>query len=353
MRDTFLSLDGSWRFAFDDEDVGFAERWFEYGHELPLTIQVPFAYQCEMSGVHGDIGGDVIHPVIWYRRGFTVPDEMSGQRVFVKFIAVDWACTVWVNGVYVGSHEGGYTPFACDITSVLHSDPTQENDLCLRVVDQPDMAQPRGKQYWRRGLMGCWYTPVSGIWQSVYLESVAIGSPMITRVHVTPDVDKGTAAIAVSLDRAPAEPLSITFGMDMTVEDGVAPDRPALLTASMKEREASFTADMRGAAHDDPFGGVRCWSPEHPNLYGLTVEIGGDRVHTYFGMRKIEARDGEAFLNNAPLRQRLVLDQGYWPKSNLTAIFCYSYFSVFNKIRSVFIVNIISVAHYGSYKENC
>jgi hypothetical protein len=183
----------------------------------------------------------------------------------------------------------------------------------------PDMAQPRGKQYWRRGLTGCWYTPVSGIWQSVYLESVPVDSPMITRVHVTPDVDKGTATIAVSLDRAPAEPLSITFGLDMTVEDGMTPNRPTLFTASMKEREASFTADMRGAAHDDPFAGVRFWSPEHPDLYGLTVEIGGDRVHTYFGMRKIEARDSETFLNNTPLRQRLVLDQGYWPKSNLTA----------------------------------
>ena len=166
MRDTFYNLNGEWQFAFDDGDQGLRDGWYRPSVALQRRITVPFAYQSRMSGIGPT---DEIHPILWYRRGFTVPPEMAGRRILLCFGAVDYRCRVYVNGALAGAHEGGYAPFALDITLLLRDG---ENDLCLRVEDAPDCAQPRGKQYWDRGLMGCWYTPVSGIWQTVYLEAV-------------------------------------------------------------------------------------------------------------------------------------------------------------------------------------
>ena len=182
MRDTFLNLNGEWQFAYDDLNEGLAARWQDPAKALPMKITVPFAYQTKLSGIGPT---DEIHPILWYRRTFSVPEEMSGRRILLRFGAVDYACSVYVNGLMVGAHEGGYAPFYLDITHALIEG---ENDLCLRVVDEPDFTQPRGKQYWDRGLMGCWYTPVSGIWQTVYLE--AVGEYHLTQIHITPDIDR-------------------------------------------------------------------------------------------------------------------------------------------------------------------
>lgn len=201
MRDTFCNLNGVWQFAFDDGNAGLREGWYRPGKALPLEITVPFAYQTKLSGLGPT---DEIHPVIWYRRSFTVPQEMQGRRVLLRFGAVDFSCTVYVNGEQVGAHRGGYTPFAIDITNALTEG---ENDLCLRVQDDPDCTQPRGKQYWERGLMGCWYTPVSGIWQTVYLE--AVGDYAMRYIHVTPDVDRHMFTAEIALDRQPREALEL------------------------------------------------------------------------------------------------------------------------------------------------
>lgn len=305
MRDTYASLNGTWQFAFDDLDEGLADSWFLPGHNLPLTITVPFCYQSAMSG----IGGDEIHPILWYRRAFTVPGEMQDQRILLRFGAVDFACQVYVNGRYVGSHKGGYTPFALDITPALIQG---ENDLCLRVEDFPDCTQPRGKQYWARGLMGCWYTPTSGIWQSVYLE--AVGAAHLERVHIRPDIDRTMATASITLNRAPQKPLRLALELSY---DG----QPLhTYTMDITTREVRFPMDMTVFGTVD---GLRTWSPEAPNLYDLSVrmldgDVELDHVRTYFGMRKIEVRDGYVWLNNRPLYQRLVLDQGYWPESLLT-----------------------------------
>jgi beta-galactosidase/beta-glucuronidase len=314
MRDTFVSLDGEWSFAFDDADIGLGEGWFYTDHNLPLTIRVPYCYQCEKSG----IGGDEIHSILWYRRSFALPTQWNGQRVLLRFGAVDWSCRVYVNGVAVGEHAGGYTPFALDITPALKWG--QSNDLCLRVVDMSDVAQPRGKQYWKRGLMGCWYTPTSGVWQSVYLEAAGRpATPYITRVHVEPDIDNHVATVTIALNREPSSPLNVSFALDQHVDD-IPRERPVAVSAVVRSREASFPIDMHSAGAIE---GLRLWSPENPNLYGLTVALADeavviDRIYTYFGMRSIEIREGDVLLNHRPLYQRLVLDQGYWPDTLLT-----------------------------------
>lgn len=306
MRETFENLNGTWQFAFDDEDEGIEARWYLPGVKLEREITVPFCYQSRASGIGPT---DEIHPVLWYRRAFTVPESMRGRRVLLRFGAVDYACRVYVNGQMAGEHTGGYVPFTLDITPLLTD---AENDLCVRVRDDPDCTQPRGKQYWKTGLMGCWYTPVSGIWQTVYLE--AVGTCAIRTVHVTPDIDRCSICAQIELERCPQSAYELELAVSFEGE------ARRTVRVSAQERVVNVPVDM------DVEGGidrVRWWSPKDPALYDLRVRvlIGGevvDTVQTYFGMRKIEVRDGEVYLNNSPIYQRLVLDQGYWPDSLIT-----------------------------------
>lgn len=301
IRPDWLNLNGEWQFAFDDANAGVKEKWFSPEKTLERTIIVPFCYECKASG----IGLNERHDVIWYRRKFTVPAEMQGKRVFVRFGAVDFECTVYVNGAAAGSHRGGYTPFAVDATPFLVAG---ENDLCLHVSDPRDCTQPRGKQNWFDKWFGCWYVPTSGIWQTVYLE--AAPENYIRTAHVTPDIDAGIATLRVTLDHAPEEPIDAKF--TLTIDGKPYRTQTQLLT----ERSQRIVFDM---VSGNNIVGFSKWEPANPALYDLEIELSnGDHVTTYFGMRKIEARDGFIFLNNHPLYQRLVLDQGYWDETLLT-----------------------------------
>ena len=306
VRDTFFSLNGEWQFAFDDADIGLTEKWYLPGKSFPMNIQVPFAYQTKMSGIGPT---DEIHPVLWYRRTFAVPEEMRGQHLLLHFGAVDFACQVYVNGIMTGMHKGGYTPFEIDITPALKEG---ENDLTLRVEDYPDTTQPRGKQYWNRGLMGCWYTPVSGIWQSVYLE--AAGPCRITGIHVTPDIDRHMCTAEITLNRQISAPMTLRLCLSFGGEVR------RTVTTTVTDRITRVPVDLILSGNLDP---VHLWSPEHPDLYDLSCELLNqdqvlDHVSTYFGMRKVEVRDGKIYLNNSPIYLRMILDQGTWPDSLLT-----------------------------------
>lgn len=301
-----MNLNGTWQFAFDDEEVGLKEKWQTPGTVLPKEITVPFCYQCSASG----IGDPSTHPVLWYRRSFRLTEEMAGKHVRLCFGAVDFECHVYINGTEAGSHRGGYTPFSMDITHLLQDG---DNDLCVLVRDDADCAQPRGKQFWQDGLMGCWYTPVSGIWQTVYLE--ATGKYSLNSVHITPDIDQGVATFELRLNRA-AVP-------GMTAEVRVSFDGKTCqdVTCMLPEKQAIIPVSLfsRGRGLDT----IALWSPGKPQLYDAEVRLflngeEQDHIHTYFGMRKVEVRNGQVLLNNHPLYQRLVLDQGYWPDTLLT-----------------------------------
>ena len=301
IRPDWLNLNGEWQFAFDDANAGLKEKWYMPEKTLDRTIIVPFCFESKASGV----GLNERHDTIWYRRKFAVPAEMQGKRVWVRFGAVDFECTVYVNGNAVGFHRGGYTPFSVDATPFLQDG---ENDLCLRVSDPRDCTQPRGKQNWFDKWFGCWYVPTSGVWQTVYLEAVADNA--IQTAHVTPDIDAGAASLRVTLERAPETPIEAKF--TLTFEGKPFRTQTQLLT----ERSQRIVFDM---VSGNNITGFFKWEPTNPALYDLEIELSnGDHVKTYFGMRKIEARDGFIFLNNHPLYQRLILDQGYWDESLLT-----------------------------------
>lgn len=306
VRDTFFNLNGEWQFAFDDRDIGLQEKWYLPQKHLDRTILVPFAYQTKLSGIGPT---DTIHPVIWYKRSFTIPDEMQGKHILLRFGAVDFACQVYLNGMLAGTHTGGYSPFELDVTQLLT---LETNSLCVRVVDAPDTTQPRGKQYWNQGLMGCWYTPVSGIWQTVYLE--AVEKVRMTQIHVTPDVDHHLVTCEVTLNQMVSSPLQLRLNISFEKE------YRRVVTVTVTDRITRIPVDLAASGRLEP---VHCWSPYNPCLYDLSVDLLDgettvDHVNTYFGMRKIEVKDGMVYLNNSPLYQRLILDQGTWPDSQIT-----------------------------------
>lgn len=310
VRDEWLPLNGEWRFDFDDENRGLRDGWFADASPLSRTIRVPFAYQTPASGI--DVQDQ--HSIVWYAREFTIPAAWHGKRILLHFGAVDYEATVWVNGRFAGQHRGGYVPFRLDVTDLVAEG---GNQVTVRVVDEPRTDQPRGKQTARREPWGCWYTPVTGIWQSVWLEPVP--AIHLADAHLVPDIA--------------AQCLSIRYSLSQ-VEDGLTLEASIFAEGTLVSRQEvpvprahGQWSDLRPldrGAMNASVPSPRLWSPEKPFLYDLTLRLrrGGevvDEVKTYFGMREIHAARGQIFLNNRPLYQRLVLDQGYWPEGLYTA----------------------------------
>lgn len=259
-------------------------------------ILVPFSVESELSGV-----GKALLPEqrLWYRRKFTVGKEFSGKEALLHFGAVDWQCSVWVNGKLVGEHTGGYNPFTFNITDVITEG---ENELVVKVFDPTDAGhQQRGKQI--LVTKGFWYTATSGIWQTVWLEPV--NRCRIDSLRLVPDIDEGVIRINIKRTcKCGGKLYAKVLEGDKVVFDSEIADKAAI-----------------------PVPNARLWSPEAPFLYTLllTLDCNGekDEVSSYFGMRKFSiVKDSSGIprlgLNNKPYFQRGLLDQGYWPESQLT-----------------------------------
>ena len=321
-RERWTNLNGNWSFAFDDEDAGLSKGWqhatvddLGSGSPFDRSITVPFCYQSELSG----IGDASFHDVVWYAREFETPPMDASERLLLHFGAVDYRATVWVNGTQVAYHEGGHTPFSADVTHVLG----ERNVVVVRAEDPSrDTTIPRGKQYWKEESEGIFYTRTTGIWQTVWLEPV--NEKRIGSLRMTPDVD--AARLDVELGVEEFEP-GLTLRLAVSLRGEPVLDDRIALRAPLVER--SLPLLRRGAAPETPHLGEwpspALWTPEQPNLYDLRIELRDesgtvlDAVESYFGMRKIEARDGRTYLNGRPYYQRLVLDQGYFPGGLLTA----------------------------------
>ncbi|HZJ10559.1 MAG TPA: glycoside hydrolase family 2 TIM barrel-domain containing protein, partial [Trueperaceae bacterium] len=305
-RSSWQSLDGPWAFARSN-DVNAARP------ELDGTIEVPFAPESPRSG----IGAASDDSVSWYSRMLELPVEWRGQRVWLRFNAVDWTATVWVDGQRVADHEGGYSPFGVDITDLLQEGPVE---LVVRAVDDHlDMSKPRGKQDWRLEPHSIWYPRTSGIWQSVWWEAVA--EVHVDSLRFTADL----AAFALDMQlsvagrrRPPASDVGHKVRVRVRHGDKLLIDDECSLFADVLERR--FHLDDPGI---DDARSELLWTPERPNLLAVDVELTHegrviDTVHAATAMRTIHARDGAVLLNGRPYRLRLALDQGYWPDSHLT-----------------------------------
>lgn len=294
VRDTWQNLNGAWAFSFDTPT-------------FDRTITVPFAFQAKLSG----IGDTSRHDTVWYRRTFTLPDAWQDKTVLLHFGAVDYIARVWLNGTYIGTHTGGHTSFSFDVTEAVKAG---ENTLTVRADDVlSDFTTPRGKQCWCEA-NGIFYTPTTGIWQTVWLE--AVPKTYIENVEITPDLDRRTATFDFALSRE-----NVDFEVEITFKGKlIARERAAALRRGGR---IVVQIDKERFSHDN-FTSACAWSPKHPNLFDVTYRLWDgetlcDTVQSYFGLRKVSIQNGVVLLNNYPLYQKLLLDQGYWRDSLLTA----------------------------------
>lgn len=311
VRNEWNNLNGEWDFAFDDKDCGITEKWYEAGVEFDRKITVPFVYQCSLSGV----GQKKSHCIVWYKKQFQQPTVGREERLVLHFGAVDYFASVYLNGQLVAEHAGGHTPFSVDITPYL-AEGTQ--NLAVRVYDPYDEEIPRGKQFWKSTPKGIWYTNSTGIWQTVWMEKIS--SKHIHDVKFTPIFDEGKVAVVCEGHCVtPGDLLcfEITYQNERVVSGSLNWDTDIL--------EWDVDVVQRKIFHTNFHDAGRAWSPEHPNLFDVCLQLKNasgeitDEVRTYFGFRKIHTENGIVYLNNKPFYQRLVLDQGYWKNGLLTA----------------------------------
>ncbi|PAD44103.1 glycoside hydrolase family 2 protein [Shouchella clausii] len=306
VRTHWIDLNGSWDFEFDDQNKGVMEKW-QLKSAFSQKIRVPFSYESPESG----IGETAFHPVVWYSRNITIPTEQKGKRVLLHFQAVDYRATVWVNGQVVGEHVGGNTAFSFDITPYVKQGETQQ--IVVRAEDSKSTSQPRGKQRWTDENFGCWYVQTTGIWKSVWLEFVA--DTYLKNVTVTPNFDEHAVQFDYELNTNKVEGLQIETVVSFRGKE------VRRLSCSPESRNLKLTVDLEADIHEWK---VAHWTPKHPHLYDVafTVYQGGkavDEAFSYFGLRKISTKNGQVLLNNRPIYQKLILDQGYWPHTHLTA----------------------------------
>ncbi|MFJ6527719.1 glycoside hydrolase family 2 protein [Streptomyces longwoodensis] len=303
VRDAWLNLNGTWQFETDRSDSGL-ERGLT-GRALADTITVPFCPESALSG----IGDTDFLEAVWYRRTVTVPAEWAGSRVLLHFGAVDHDTTVWVNGVEVARHRGGFTPFTADLDGV--AEPGAEATVVVRARDTRHGPQARGKQATWYANSHCHYTRTTGIWQTVWMEPVP-RSVALKRPRITPDVASGSFFLEL--------PLTANLPGHRV--------RAVLSDASGEVTAAGTRADLDLAPRlvlTVPEERVRLWAPEDPHLYGLRLEVLDaegtvvDAADSYAGLRSVAVRGRRVLINGRPVFQRLVLDQGYWPESLMTA----------------------------------
>ena len=356
---TWSSLNGRWDFIFDDSDEGLTSFWHRRG--LPastsdgiaskMDIIVPFVFQMAASG----IGKPGTHEVIWYERIVkdvrTAEQRSQGNRLLLRFGAVDYECRIWANGELVGSHRGGHVPFDVDLTDVAEGGMIEGSDgglrITVRIRDSPtDLTQPRGKQYWKAESHNIWYKPSSGMWQSVWIESVPavrIGDGSAGTILRSNDVESGqlhAESVALVGRRAGAAysvEIEATFG-DVVVGKAKSEVYKERDYAKL-ELSLCLSADQRSQMPESQTAkspttdrsawtekGLALWSPAHPQLYSLAIRLldeSGktlDEVTTETGMRSLSWTNGDQTfrLNGKPLFQRLVLDQGFWPETGIT-----------------------------------
>ena len=267
-RESYISLNGSWDFAVGGD---------KYPELYEEKILVPYPPESLLSGIERDIPKGA---VMYYRRSFSLPDGFVRGRILLHFGAVDTICEVKLNGTSVISHEGGYLPFYADITDDLIPG---ENTLTVRVIDNLDHDYPYGKQKRNRG--GMWYTPVSGIWQTVWLESVP--DKYIEKIRITPSLDSATIEVFGGEDEK-----------TVTLSTG----------ERFNFRGEKITVKPEVAIN---------WSPENPHLYEFTLESGDDTISSYFALRTVECKECDGIprlcLNGKPYLFNGLLDQGYYP----------------------------------------
>ena len=306
-RPGWRSLDGRWDFAIDHAGTIHDPRDVKWTG----TIVVPFSPETPASGV-GDNG---LFHACWYRRRIDIPPATPDRpRVLLHFGAVDYCATVWANGSMVGSHEGGYMPFSCDITAAV--DGRDHCEVIVRAEDDPlDLEKPRGKQDWMAEPHSIWYPRTSGIWQTVWVERVP--EMWIASLRWTPNIERWEIGCAVWLQGWRESPLNLR--VRLTLEDLLLAEDVYSVTGDEVQRRIALSDPGIDDSRNELL-----WNPARPRLIDAEITLERrdgsviDRVYSYTALRAV-AVDGNRFiLNGRPYFLRLVLDQGYWPETGMT-----------------------------------
>ena len=301
-----MSLNGVWDFSLDHEAVWSLPEEVEWS----TSILVPFSPETPASGI-GDTG---FYRAVWYRRTFDRPPIEPSEHLLINFGAVDYAATVWVNGKLAGAHEGGYTPFQIDITSLLTSD--QAQTIVIRAEDDPqDLAKPRGKQDWQLESHSIWYPRTTGIWQTVWLEKVC--STWIDSIRWVPNVERWEIAVDVHLEGKRRDKLQLKATL-RSGDNLLADDTYTVVAGEVHRRIVLSDPGI------DDYRNELLWRPSQPTLIDCQLQLWGERgelldeVSSYTALRAIGVQGDRFVLNGRPYPLRMVLDQGYWPNSGLT-----------------------------------
>ena len=300
-RKIWQSLNGEWQFKFGDDG------------DYDRKIRVPYAYQCAASGI-GDPGR---YEILWYKRKFTLSQELRAcKTTYLNFLAVDYECTVYVNGRFVLHHEGGYGSFGKDIRPYVNDG--EEQEIEIRVYDPMTKIYPRGKQNWEEGRQRCWYHATSGIWQSVWLSGA--NGDYVSDLRFETDTERTQSCAYVK------------------TENGLADEIEAIVkTPHGETRRFSSTTNKDGRlvlnmAFEKPdcIDDIHLWTAEHPELYETTLRIKRngvalDETETYFAFRKIHTENGRVYVNDKPEALMMALNQGYWEEYGMTAPSAESY----------------------------
>ncbi|MDX2024197.1 MAG: glycoside hydrolase family 2 TIM barrel-domain containing protein [Deltaproteobacteria bacterium] len=308
-RPQWQPLNGTWEFVKDKDALISRPTDVDWSQCIPITV--PFAPETKLSGVRDTS----FYSACWYRRRFQIAPRTEAQRVFIRFGAVDYHATVWVNGMFAGIHQGGYTPFSFDVTDFLL--PQGEQTVVVRAFDDPhDLAKPRGKQDWQLEPHSIWYPRTTGIWQTVWLEVVP--ATRIERITWTPSLLSWALNFGVWVTGSGNQDLRV----ELTLHCGkrlLAKDVYTVVADEVHRRVALSDPGI------DDFRNELLWSPESPKLIEGEVRLldaaGNvlDEVGTYTALRSIGIEGDRFILNGRPYTLRLVLDQGYWPDGGMTA----------------------------------
>ena len=297
VRRNWINLNGVWEFAETDDTE---DQSFLFSTPYPDKIIVPFCRESKLSGLNRR--GFVKN--VWYRRAFAIPEDWDSPRTILHFGASDWKTRVWLNGDFLGEHVGGSSPFSFEVTDSLIQ---SENVLTVHVFDDTVSGmQALGKQCTELESHGCTYTRTTGIWQTVWLEGV--GSTFISDLYFQPDADLALVKITAEIDGR-------TCGLELIAQvfyDG-------RIVGGKK-----VGLDSRIFSFDIQLNEKHLWSPTEPALYDVEIKLvdgenAVEHVRSYFGLRKISMQDAAILINDKPIFQRLVLDQGFYPDGIWTA----------------------------------
>lgn len=314
VRSDWENLNGTWDFAFDDANIGEKEKWYS-SFKSNQTIQVPFTYETKMSG----IGDEMRHDQVWYRKEIRVEKaKLEKNNLLLHFEGSDYLTKVWVNGQFAGKHRGGYARFTFDITELVKDG---VNEIVVKAEDSFDIQQPRGKQRWKEENFDCWYVQTTGIWKTVWTEYAP--KVRLDSVKMTPNMRDYTLELELKVnvpDCICTEDMLVetlvTFEGRFVTKSYVGVNSDCVRTSLDMVRRNGDRSHMR-------FEVLKAWTPWAPNLYDIEFRLINkgevlDEVGSYVGMREIRIDGSNILLNDTPIYQRLILDQGYWKDSHLT-----------------------------------